>query len=316
MANTFYLEPTDGGDAAIWGPKELRQNQLSKGVLSSKLYDDSGTLKLTVGRAHLDDESGNGVVLIDTIETISIAGITNSRWFAVEMTRTGSTPSFTAVELGADTNPYALPASIDSYYDPEKGGYYRVSTARIVGFGWKATAGTLAGVLNLESTIEGYAGYSTGEIIGHIYRWNYRLNGTYDPNLIGRPYDIPLSSRPSTYPVNGGSSTTWATVDLSAYVPKGVDHVRLWIRAFLVGDSTADVAKVLIRDNGSSETDETKLTTAEAAYTNLTSGLTIRCAAEFIVPCDNDGIIEYRVTDVQARAYIQINGYHIKDNWL
>lgn len=283
------------------------------GINSCKLYDDSGVLKMTTGYINLDNGSGNELVYFDSVETISFAGITNSRWFTVELTRSGVTPTLTAVELSTDTNPYALPASIDSYYEPEKGGYYRVGTGRIVGFGWKATGGTLAGIVNAESIIEGYAGYSTGEVIGHIYRWDKRLEDTKDDNYIGLPYIIPTEDRPATPIISGGSDVTWADVDSSAYVPYGARCIIFWIRAYLIGDGVDDLCKVHMRKKGSTATDVDKTVTAETEYDNLVAGKTIRSAGHFFVLCNDDAESQYYVEDSngQGRAYISPVGYFI-----
>lgn len=311
MANTFYPEPIDGSDTGIWGPKELKQNRISKGVLSAKVYDDSGTLKLTTGQIGFDNDSGNGIVIVDTVTTIDISGITNSRWFTVELTRVGTTPSFTAVELGSDTNPYDLPTSLDSYYDPEKGGYYRISTARIVGFGWKATAGTLAGILNVDSIIEGYAGYSTGEVIGHVYRWDKRIDDTYDGDYLGYHYQIPYTSRASAWVLSAGNATSFTDVDCSSYLPVGVKRIRFKYIFRFNGDGALDQGNAYFRANGETETDEFKLERGGFYLSNLGAGLAAGPTGEITSPCDSAGIIEYYVDDADGSLWLSPIGYWI-----
>lgn len=312
MANVFYLEPIDGGDTGIWGSKELRQNRLGSGLMAAKIYDDSGTLKISKGRIHLDDDSGNGVVYVDTITTVDISGVTNSRWFTVEVSRTGTTPSFAAVEL-ADANPYDLPTNLDSYYDPEKGGYYRVGTARIIGLGWKATGGSLAGIVNVESMIEGYAGYSTGEVIGHVYRWDKRLDNNFDDNYIGELYLIPEDERPSNFVLDAGTEdTTWTDVDFSAYVPVNVKALLLECFLRMTGDGARDVEYLFMRKNGSSETNIYRTRVCSIGYGNAGVGQNIYGDNTLPVKCDSNGIVEYKVSNSStATAYATIFGYYI-----
>lgn len=313
MANTFFPEPIDGGDIEIWGPKELRQNKISKGIMSAKIYDDSGDLKLTVGQIGFDNGSGYGVTLVDTVTTIDISGITASRWFTVELTRVGSTPSFAAFELATDQNPYDLPASIATYYDAEKGGYYRVPTARIVGFGWKATGGTLAGVLNVDSVIEGYSGYSTGEIIGHVYRWDKRLDDTVDDNDMGKLHLIPVDERPSNFVLDAGTSTSWVEVDFSTYVPKNVKALLLECFLKMTGDGARDVEYLYARPSGSSETNIYRTRVCSVGFGNAGAGQNVYADNTLPVRCDSDGKIEYSVSNAAtATAYITIFGYYIK----
>lgn len=184
MSDIYIREPTDGGDAGVWAEYELAQNRLAKGVLSCKLYDDSGTLKLTVGQIGFDNGSGNGIVLVRNINTIDISGITNSRWFTVEMTRTGSTPSFTAVELATDTNPAVFPTNVDSYYDNEKGGYYRISTARIIGLGYVDSSGGINGIVNMLSVTEGYRGFVYNNDVAHNITYYYNRDYGDDIGMI------------------------------------------------------------------------------------------------------------------------------------
>lgn len=172
MANTFYLEPIDGGDQGKWGPKELRINSLNSGVLTCKLYNDSGTLKLSVGKIGLNDGS-TGIVIVDTVTTISLASVSASNWFKVEVTRTGSTPNFTATNITGETNPASFPAAVDGYFDGSKGGYYRVGTSRLLGVGYLDSGNALNGIVMMCSNYEGYRGFVYNDAVAHNITYYY-----------------------------------------------------------------------------------------------------------------------------------------------
>lgn len=311
MANTYNQEPINGGDNGIWGPKELYQNRVATGAISCQLYDDSGTLKITVGQIGFDNDSGNGVVDVDTVTTISLAGINNSRWFTVELTRVGSTPSFTAVELAADQNPYALPTGLDGYYDPVKGGYYRVGTGRIVGLGWKSTAGALAGIVNVQSIIEGYAGYSTGEVVGHVYTWDNRLSVIYDANYAGNLHVLKAEDRSSSWILNGGTDTSFTDVDFSAYVPVGTKALLIHLTNSWTGDGALDDVNIFAREKGSSETGLINVRMLQTGFSNFGSGLNMNTAGIQIIPCDSNGEIQYYTSSAANSVFMTLWGYFI-----
>ena len=102
----------------------------------------------------------NGVALIDTVTTISLAAVSSGNWFKVELTRTGTTPVFTASDISGETDPISIPTELDDGFDPEKGGFYINSNARCVGIGFKDSGGNLAGIINVYSNIHAYGGYT------------------------------------------------------------------------------------------------------------------------------------------------------------
>lgn len=297
-------------DGIYWRVENTNQ---AYGINTCKLYDDSGTLKMTIGFINLDNGSGNELVYYDSVETISITGITNSRWFTVELSRVGDVPTLTAVELATDTNPYELPASIDSYYDPEKGGYYRVGTARIVGFGWKATGGTLAGILNVDSIVEGYAGYSTGEVIGHIYEWDKKNEDIKDrsSSYIGKLYLLDDTERPTGWILSAGNDTTWTDIIFTPYVPVGVRAVYIKGLSRFDGDGALDSGYMHFRENGSTTTDLDQLARLDAYRENMPAGLGIGSGSCILIECDEDGIIEYETNDALCENYVNLLGYSI-----
>lgn len=150
MANAFYKEPTVASDLGIWGSKELRQNQATMGLLTAKLYNDSGVLKLTTGVIGFNDGSMNGTFIMDTVETLDFSGVTNGYWFTIELSRTNATPVFTITRIEAATS-QSLSPEINAYYNPLKGGYYMTASKRLIGLAWKTGGGALEAVFNLIS---------------------------------------------------------------------------------------------------------------------------------------------------------------------
>lgn len=137
-----------------------------------------------------------------------------------------------------------------------------------------------------------------------------------DIENVGFLHMLDEDDRPSTFLVNGGSSATFADVDCSAYVPTGANGAKailFWVRAYLIGNGSADLCAVHMRKKGSTTTTGAKVLTAETSYTNLPSGVTIRSSGHFKVFCDASGVSQYKISDGgsgQGRAYITLVGYY------
>ncbi len=160
MANTFYIEPIDGGNTDSWGPKELRQNRNVEGNVSCKLYDDSGTLKLSTGNIGFNNGINRGTVLIDTITTVSLAGVSNGNWAKVELSTSGTTPTIAATDITGATDSNTIPTEFTGAWDGAKQSYYISTTKKCIGLIWKTSGGSLDGVINVLLNTEGYFGTS------------------------------------------------------------------------------------------------------------------------------------------------------------
>ena len=316
MANYFQREPIDGDDSGVWGVPELRQNRAGTiGHLTANIYDDSGTLKVSKGLIGFDNDSRKGVAIIDTITTISIAALTASRWALVEMTVSGTTPSFSITSLAAENDPGSIPADLIDNYDPEKQGFYKTSTQRIIGLVWINSGGTLEGIVNCLSYVDGYQGYSTtDDALDQIYRWEKNVNNTVDGNYVGRLHIIPEDERPSAWVLDGGTAVAWTDVDFSAYVPEGVTALLLKCITQLVGNGAADNSYTQVRPNGSSETGVPETAINQVRYDNLGAGLFLNGMVQALVLCDSDGIVEYQNSDAQGKSFLNIVGYVLKEN--
>jgi hypothetical protein len=314
--NKFYREPTEGSDRDIWHRYELPQNRRALNYISTFIYDDSGTLKVRKGTIGYDNGSIKGAIEIDTITTISLAGVTNGYWAKVEVEIDGTTVTFTATELNGETDPSSLPALFENstYYDTEKGCYYAEPTKRLVGLIWKNSSGTLEGIVNcLEN--ECYKGYSlSDDALDQLYRWEKLVNNTVDSNYIGRLHIIPEDERPGSWILSSGSSLTFADVDFSAYVPKGVTALLLKFEVGFTGDGALDTGVAYFRPNGSSETSTIKLTQVENYRTNYTAADWIDNGQNITLLCDEDGIIEYYVNDADCDLWLNIVGYYLPEN--
>jgi len=313
MANIFQREPTDGGDSGVWGPKELKQNRLSLGAYSCRLYDDSGTLKITVGKIGFNNGSSQGAIDVDTVTSISL-GASTSIWLKVEVSVSGGTPSFTATAIPGATDPGTIPAGFSGGFDNSKAGYYMIATARTLGLAWVNAAGTLEGVVNSYPGMEGYYGYSlTDDALDWEYTWDVITGLEYDGAYLGRAYLIPESERSSSFILNGGNAAVWTDIDFSPHVPYGVVAVIINSLLYMNGDGAVDYVIANYRKNGSAEADSVRTWLHPAGYTNLGAGLLLRSCSTRIVECDLDGIIEYIISTNAAAAalYVNIMGFYL-----
>lgn len=158
MANTFWRLPIQNGDENTWAQYEEAQNKQAIGNYSSYLFDDSGTLKVTVGRIGIDDGTNKGVSVIDTETTISLAGISNGLWAKIEMSVSGAAVTFAATDIAGETDPSIIPTDFKDNWNNLKSGYYEIATKRIIGLIFKNSGGSLAGVINSFVDREGYEG--------------------------------------------------------------------------------------------------------------------------------------------------------------
>lgn len=310
--NTFIREPVDGGDIGVWATKELNQNRLAVGVNSCILYDDSGILKLSVGKIGFNNSSIIGVFDMDTIVTISIAGVTNSNWAKIELALSGTTPVLTSTNISGAIDPGVIPAEYTESYDPEKGGYYIDSSKRCIGIAWKNASGVLEGIINSGSIISSYYGYSTtNDANDYIYRWDFNINNTRDIREIGMHISIPLANRPPAT-LNGGASATWTLVDFSPYVPTGVKSLCLHTILILVGDNATDSVVGHIRPYGSSESASDKTRVNTVLRTNLPTSVSLYSVNTLMVECDNTGLVEYQISTVGTGSlFLYIRGFSL-----
>lgn len=188
MANVFSREPETGGDSGVWGPLQLSQNRPSLGILTCQLYDDSGALKMKVGKIGLDNGSKKGFASYDTETTISIASVSNSNWAKIELSVSGTTPMIAGANISGETTSTVIPSEFKNSYDPEKGGYYIAADKRCIGIVYKDSGGNLANIINVASLQEGFFGndgntskigsmWSPAVPIGAIIAWHKSFTG-------------------------------------------------------------------------------------------------------------------------------------------
>lgn len=148
MANSFTRFPVTGGDNGVWGPLLLANLRDLIGLNSCKLYDDSGVLKVSQGKIGINDNTNEGIMTIDTITTISIAGVSNSNWAQIEIGLSGGVPVFSATDIAGATDSDFLPSTLTDAYSGTKDGFYINATKRTIGAVYKDGSGNLAFVVN------------------------------------------------------------------------------------------------------------------------------------------------------------------------
>ena len=150
MANRFIREPREGGDNNVWAEYLLEHTRSIIGILTSRLYNSSGILKLKTGRIGIDNNTNKGIVVIDTEIAISIAGLSANNWIKIEMTVSGTVPTFTATDITGETDSGLLPSIIQNSYDGEKGGYYISNNKRCIGIAYLDAGGAIDYILNFK----------------------------------------------------------------------------------------------------------------------------------------------------------------------
>lgn len=225
MANRFQKFNPDGGNIGLWADPEHEILRLGLGTCTAYLYNDAGALKLSTGRVGLNDGSQEGAVILDTVTSISLVGLTVSCWARVEVSRTFTTPVLEITSIGGATDPAALPAGFTGAYDGNKQGFYVTATRRCVGLAWLNAAGTLEGVVNCLHG-HAYAGYSqSNDALDTPYFFGYHASTDLDAALNRRSLPqvktaaftaTPLESDLTFFPVVTGASSFNATVPAAA----------------------------------------------------------------------------------------------------
>lgn len=221
MANYYQREPIDGSDQGVWGPKELQQNRVANGVITCELYDDSGTLKLTTGKIGMDNGSSKGVIIVDTVTTISLVSVSNANWFKVEVSVSGTVPTFTATDISGETDNESIPDTLDDNYDNDKGGYYIDTSKRCIGMGFKTSGGSLGGIVNVDSIREGYLGDT--DAIGQFL-------SRFGNDLLFLPKRILHMRHITAGATGGGAATTgsWQDTNLNTLISNNIDGASFY----------------------------------------------------------------------------------------
>ncbi len=182
MAKTYYPEPVVGGDLAIWGPKEQRQNHVAIGLNTAKVYLDGGTLYLSDGQIGLNySSSGYGIIINDAAASISVAALTASLWAKVELSQNAGTVVTEITSILGASDPATLPTWT---YDPVKGGHYITATKRAVALVWINAAGAVEGIVNEIGGVDGYTGYSTSDDANDWIYEHTKINYSYAQKIL------------------------------------------------------------------------------------------------------------------------------------
>jgi hypothetical protein len=183
MANYFWKVPVDHGDTNIWGPKTLKNIKFSTPDITSYIYDDSGTLKVSDGWIGINDGTVEGVSEIDTVTTISISGVSTDNWAEIYMSVSGTTVTFAAVDIPGATTEGDIPTTFLNSYNREKQGFYINSARRCIGIIWKTGGGALSHIINThpgglqsDTFMKNIYAYDSGGITMRDYNRNVWLS--------------------------------------------------------------------------------------------------------------------------------------------
>jgi hypothetical protein len=171
MAKSFQRYPIVGGDKNTWGTINNDLRDITIGLLSTKLYDDGGTLTITKGAIGIDNVSTKGFVNITSEETLSIAGVSNSNWANVALVFVLGSPVLTVGDLPGATDENEIPSLFLDGYDPTKGGYYLTAGTRTIGLIYKDSGGNLGKVISCQS-FEVFSGEDVRGVNGYIKKIN------------------------------------------------------------------------------------------------------------------------------------------------
>lgn len=158
MANTFFRKPIIGADDNTWALYNDQFILTAIGSCRSFLYDDSGTLKISIGKIGIDNGSIKGISDIDTITTIDFSGVPTSNWAKIEMSVSGTGVSFSASDIAGKTDPAIIPVEFTSSWDGSKEGFYISADKRCVGLIYKSSVPDLACIINVKDNQKGYIG--------------------------------------------------------------------------------------------------------------------------------------------------------------
>lgn len=175
--NAFYRKPIPGADENNWAVLNDALASDVIGTYTAYLINDSGDLKIKPGNIGIDDETNRGVSILDTETTIDISLTSVSTWGKVEMSVSGTSVTFSALDIVGANDPAVLPVLFTGAYNNDKSGFYINATSRVVGVYWKDSSGNLKGIVNCADKINGYVGENVTDDVNEdpIY---------FDKNLI------------------------------------------------------------------------------------------------------------------------------------
>lgn len=184
MANNFVALSVVGGSLNTWGTTLNTLIQAGGiGALTAELYNDSGTLKLSKGKVGINNgvATGIGVCIIDTITTISTAGMTAGLWHAIEISVSGTAVTIEITPIVGASDESVIDAATKAAYDYEKTGYYLTASKRLIGVVFLRAALALGRIVNCESGKLGFKGieiinYYSGGVTTKKYVAKMRLN--------------------------------------------------------------------------------------------------------------------------------------------
>lgn len=175
MSNNFVALSVVGGSLNTWGTTLNTLLQAGGiGALTAELYNDSGTLKLSKGKIGINNgvATGIGVCIIDTITTISTAGMTAGLWHAIEVSISGTAVTISITPIVGASDESVIDAATKAAYDYEKTGYYLTASKRLIGVVFLRAALALGRIVNCESGKLGFKGIRIENYIDSTGVWS------------------------------------------------------------------------------------------------------------------------------------------------
>lgn len=129
-------------------------------------------------------------------------------------------------------------------------------------------------------------------------------------------YSIPLASRPASWLLNAGNSTSWfnawVSAAIDAYIPDDIP-IALQLKWLLrwEGDGSTDVVDAYIRPTGSTAIDTEQVYRVRTGLTNYTSGDFMRIGGQIVVECSSVGKVDYYVSHANLDLYLNVEGYYV-----
>lgn len=120
--------------------------------------------------------------------------------------------------------------------------------------------------------------------------------------------------------LNGSRSTSWTDAwnrsDVEAHIPVGCKALLINGLLQMLGNGVVDDLILRVRPNGTTEDTDVRVRRLTLRQTNLASGVSLRTGGQFVVECDESGIVEYRLAGSAASlannvAWMVPVGYHL-----
>jgi hypothetical protein len=148
MAYTATREAIDGGDLDTWAQYQQAHDRLSIGLCTADLFISGGAAYMRKGKIGLYNGTTRYVIDNSADASISVAGLTASRWAQVEVSVVAGAVVVEVASMGSEVERLVTPSTFLAAYDGSKGGHYLSTTKRCIGLLWVDSTGAVANIIN------------------------------------------------------------------------------------------------------------------------------------------------------------------------